>query len=65
MPNIWSIAEEDKEEQSQNEEKPVAPVVSHHEEEELERPSFLRRLTKRGHKDDTERPDGDSDQNAK
>jgi len=52
MPNIWSINDDEKEEN------PLAePVVSHHEEDELERPSFLRRLTKRGqHKDDT--PDG-------
>jgi len=42
MPNIWSIPEED-----MPEEKLAEPVVSHHDEDELERPSFLRRLTKR------------------
>lgn len=50
MPNIWSISEQD-------DEKPASahePVVSHTEEDELERPSFLRRLTKRGSaKDDS------------
>lgn len=48
MPNIWSIGEE--------EDKPVednVPVVSQHDEDELERPSFLRRLTKRGGKEES------------
>ena len=43
MPNIWSIGEHE------DDAVPVEhePVVSHTEEDELERPSFLRRLTKR------------------
>lgn len=43
LPNIWSIGDHE-------DEKPAAehePVVSRVEEDELERPSFLRRLTKR------------------
>ncbi len=54
MPNIWSISEDEKEDDSQ-EEPAVQPVVSHHDDDdELERPSFLRRLTKRGHKDEAD-----------
>ena len=55
MPSIWSIKEE---EESRNEDKAEEEepktVVSPAEEAELERPSFLRRLTKRGvdHKED-------------
>jgi cell division protein FtsZ len=59
MPNIWSIAEEDKTEEDQSGQ-PAQPVVSAHDEDELERPSFLRRLAKRtAHKDesdDTDKP---------
>jgi len=55
MPSIWSINDEDKEEDS-HEEPAIQPVVSHHDEDELERPSFLRRLAKRGHKDDAADP---------
>ena len=51
MPNIWSISEE--EDQTEIEvEKPAEPTVSSHDEEELERPSFLRRLTKRNRKEE-------------
>jgi cell division protein FtsZ len=48
MPSIWSIKEEEehREEDKVEEEEPKA-VVSPAEEAELERPSFLRRLTKR------------------
>jgi cell division protein FtsZ len=54
MPNIWSIAEEDKEENKPvDEPKPAEPIVSSHDEDELERPSFLRRLAKRAHKDES------------
>jgi cell division protein FtsZ len=58
MPNIWSIADDDKPEED------TIPhhqaIVSQHDEDELERPSFLRRLTKRNaHKDDVA-DDGDS-----
>lgn len=45
MPNIWSIDEEN------GDNKVPEAVVSSHEEDELERPSFLRRLRGRGHKD--------------
>ena len=59
MPNIWAINDED----NHASEEAAQPVVSHHEEDELERPSFLRRLRNRGgNKDDnvdTEQPDSD------
>jgi len=59
MPSIWSIADDDKADEEET--KPAAdPVVSAHDEDELERPSFLRRLAKRAaHKeesDDTDKP---------
>ncbi len=55
MPNIWSISEDDKDDDDKKLEQHQAedtggPVVSSHDEDDLERPSFLRRLTKR-HKD--------------
>ena len=54
MPSIWSIKEEEEDEDKDNPEDHAQPVVSTVEETDLERPSFLRRLTKRGsdHKDD-------------
>jgi len=52
MPNIWSIEEDAK---KPNDE----PVVSKHEEDELERPSFLRRLTKRTAAKEAESEDND------
>lgn len=51
MPNIWSISE-DEEPAEEEAERPAEPTVSSHEEDELERPSFLRRLTKRNRKED-------------
>ena len=56
MPNIWSISED--EEAAEDVEKSAEPTVSSHEEDELERPSFLRRLTKRNRKE--ERPEGEN-----
>jgi cell division protein FtsZ len=53
MPSIWSINDDDKTEDERADEKPAAPVVSAHDEDELERPSFLRRLAKRAHKDES------------
>lgn len=50
MPNIWSI-HEDESKTGQPE-----PVISQHEEDELERPSFLRRLRSRSHKDGEDQP---------
>ena len=55
MPSIWSVKDEDEEtsvhEDEQQDE--MKPIVSPVEESDLERPSFLRRLTKRAeHKDD-------------
>lgn len=62
MPNIWSIADEEDEKEDAHDDAPapITPhhseaVVSHHDEDELERPSFLRRLAKRAaHKDETD-----------
>jgi cell division protein FtsZ len=62
MPNIWSINEDEPETTPTLREEHVEPVVSHHEEDELERPSFLRRLTKRNaHKDESGSDAADSD----
>lgn len=51
MTNIWTVDSKDNQSGEQTEEKQgqtvSQPVVSTHEEEELEKPSFLRRLTKR------------------
>lgn len=65
MPNIWSI-DDHKEEKDSDEKKlerhrpdESQPVVSDHEEDDLERPSFLRRLTKR-HKAAEESPTPDT-----
>lgn len=51
LPSIWSIKEEEEREEKSDDEPPT--IVSASEEADLERPSFLRRLTKRGadHKD--------------
>lgn len=63
MPSIWSIDENE----DQQDDKLDGAVISNHDEDELERPSFLRRLTKRGnHKDDTgEATEDDTDKSAK
>jgi cell division protein FtsZ len=60
MPNIWSIADEEDEKEESHDDvpspmsQPSEAIVSHHDEDELERPSFLRRLAKRAaHKDET------------
>ena len=63
MPNIWSINDDDKDEPV-HDESPLQPVVSHHDEDELERPSFLRRLAKRGRKDDDDPTQNGPDQTA-
>ena len=46
MPNIWSISDDDAVKPTAQD-STAAPVISMSEEDELERPSFLRRLTKR------------------
>lgn len=55
MPNIWSIDEKDDDDDSEHK-----PVVSSHVEDELEKPSFLRRLAKRNKSDDESKDDSDS-----
>lgn len=61
MPNIWSIgnSEEDGEPASSEENSNASPTILQDEDNELERPSFLRRLSKRRQKDDNT----DKDQN--
>lgn len=60
MPNIWSIHEEeaDSKDEDVSEHK---PIVSSHVEDELEKPSFLRRLAKRN-KDADDKDSKDSDE---
>jgi cell division protein FtsZ len=61
VPNIWT-ADEGKEDGSETETKtdePLAPVVSDHDEDELEKPSFLRRLKLRRQKNDILSDDDD------
>jgi cell division protein FtsZ len=55
MPNIWAIDEEDKADDNHE------AVVSSHVEEELERPSFLRRLKKRKNEDTDKKDDSTPD----
>lgn len=56
MPNIWSIDDDEKDDTDNTKHK---PIVSSHAEEELEKPSFLRRLAKRNKNDDDSTPDKD------
>lgn len=44
IPNIWTVQDDEKSDQQDDE---PNPVFSSHDEEELDKPSFLRRLTKR------------------
>jgi cell division protein FtsZ len=63
VPNIWSIDEKDDEKADDT---TSEPVVSSHDEDELERPSFLRRLTKRTSKDaGSDEKTTDTDETAK
>jgi cell division protein FtsZ len=57
MPNIWSISEDESDEDMDAKNDDHRPVVSSHVEEELEKPSFLRRLAKRNKKEDEEKAD--------
>jgi hypothetical protein len=58
MPNIWSIDEKDDDTDASDDDHPT--VVSSHVEEELEKPSFLRRLAKRN-KDADQESDAEKD----
>lgn len=60
MPNIWSINSDDEDDDSDGKDSGTHEVVTSSLEEDLEKPSFLRRLGRRRHKDD----DDDSDQDA-
>ncbi len=59
MPNIWSLNAhgEDETEQPENQDNFMSTPTVSDEENELERPSFLRRLTKKRQKDDSSEPD--------
>lgn len=64
MPNIWSLEhEDDKEKTSDDGQETLGTIIGSHEEDELQKPSFLRRLTNRrkGVKDDSS--DDKSDDN--
>lgn len=67
LPNIWSISDDEASEPSrqadEEREETVQPVVSSQIEEELEKPSFLRRLAKRHKNNDDTTPD-DADNNS-
>jgi hypothetical protein len=60
MPNIWAIDEDHKDDDKHDEDEDKIDlhsepqVITSSMEEELERPSFLRRLTKRRHQDEPE-----------
>jgi len=64
MPNIWSITDDD-DDKDDDEDTTTEhePVVSSHVEEELEKPSFLRRLAKRSKKDNEDTSD-EEDENT-
>jgi hypothetical protein len=51
LPNNWAIDEDKGEDKHDADNSTHQPVISSSIEEELERPSFLRRLTKRHHTD--------------
>jgi cell division protein FtsZ len=54
MPNIWSLGDHEEDEKPKDKDEPNAVVaVSHVDDDDLERPSFLRRLTKRHAKDES------------
>ena len=61
MPNIWAIQHDGEAAADSSQEKNDmhAPVVSEHDEDELEKPSFLRRLTRRRSKDSVDSEDID------
>ena len=69
MPNIWALDDEDEDkEDKQADDKPAAktddndsaePVVASDLEDDLEKPSFLRRLGRRGRGDDDHKSDND------
>ena len=64
MPNIWSI-DEDKDDDSDDAASEHKPVVSSHVEDELEKPSFLRRLAKRNKNEGDEDDDSKADDKDK
>lgn len=61
VPNIWDLDDKDKKDNSEKESGiQPEPVVSAHDEDELEKPSFLRRLTQRRKKSDLKSEDLDT-----
>jgi len=65
MPNIWAIHDDDEDTRADDEPTTThEPIVSDHD-DELEKPSFLRRLAKRHKNDDDSTPENDSDNSDK
>jgi len=69
MPNIWSITDDDDADDDKDEKDDDGtvskPVVADHTEDELEKPSFLRRLAKRNKNDHESTPDKDDENTDK
>jgi len=69
MPNIWSITDDDDADDDKDEKDDDStvskPVVADHTEDELEKPSFLRRLAKRNKNDHESTPDKDDENTDK
>ncbi len=69
MPNIWTLDDtespEDKDDSHTGTLLDPSPIVSSAEEDELEKPSFLRRLTKRRQQKDTEKNHENSEDSSK
>lgn len=69
MPNIWAIDEPEEESKVENDREDSgtieSPIVSDHSEDELEKPSFLRRLAKRHKNDDDSTDDEHADNSDK
>lgn len=62
IPNIWTIDDDTKDSTVEADDEATTPTAVVSEDDDLEKPSFLRRLTKRGKKDDdhTDEPTGDN-----
>ncbi len=70
MPNIWALEDADETESKEQHAKEgklldTSPIVSDAEEDELEKPSFLRRLTKRRQQNATDKKDDISEDSPK
>ncbi len=61
MPNIWAIGD-DEDNNDKDDDGPSAEVVTGHDEDDLEKPSFLRRLGRRRKEKAPAEPDDDNDE---